>query len=1208
MIGEDKFAFGKRYEVQEEIGSGGMGRVFRVHDSVKNQTLALKEINRYLLDSPLAQLRFKNEFRVMSEFEHPNMIKVYEYGTSPDKTPYIVMEYIPGKNLSSLSPVPVQQAADLLARICQALGYLHSRLYVHRDLKPDNIKLLEDGSIKLLDYGLMCQLGIPGPEKISGTFYYIAPEVFTGGIIDETTDLYSLGIIGYEILTGKRPFTGTKSEIIKGHLRKSPDDLMTLRPDVPPSFNEIIKKLLAKEKDKRYRNAAEVLEDLRHLTEGELRIETAEQKHGYLYSSKLIGRNKETERFRDIFYNFLQGKPRTLYLGAPAGIGKSRLLHELKTISQLEQVETVMVGAQYAGSRIYGLIENLAKQLHPLCEGNEIDVCDKAIAWLSGFRDEEYAASGEKRSTEEVTANLKSLLKSISSGTPLVIFLDDLQWMDLKSLNILNELLRDNASYRVLFVGGFRSNEVDKASPIWHTVEEDISEYMELAPFTPEQTGELMKHLLYPTEISSDFLNFAYDNSGGNVFDLIELLRHLITDGKLVRSGNIWKEPISFTEIKLPGTIEDRLIHRIEKLSAEARNLAEAASVLGEDLDLENWLAVSGCSEEDLFSAVDELLHNQVMVQVSGVFRFAHHKIQTALYASIPHEKGRAYHLAAAKFFESVTDRDVAGLIPRIAYHFTRADSPSEAVHYSLLAAKEAELNNAEWEAFDHYKNAVRFIEKLDDYPEKDKVLFEIYEKAAVFNSAAWIDAITCLDWLQKAIDHYKAEQNTDKVFSLSLSYIVASSISSNYEAARRILPEIIETCKVEEGTLTWAILFGAGVCLNDWYQGYQMDLFNHAQKSIEIFESQLDKIPEGAWGPYSWALFWREKARAYTGQPVNMDNIEKIHQLMLSGKSDMTIYWHTLTSVGARAAFSGKYKDLLEWKELASKLSSDMGKIHWFECWISHSYLYGTLHRGDFSQLENHIERVQASPDPYQVRLAYLFRGRLRLIEGKFKEAEENLNEFLRLEKLSTDNSLLEGYVFLAELLIKTGRIDEARTLTEEGAALANSGKLENPLYKMQFEHLKALISESEGDYSSALSHLDRALKIAKEQTNPIQEAFIKENQGLVRLKMSQIQDGLALLNQAKELFLSLDNKFQAGRITSLLESKAQTTETPAAPKAVKQSAGILDKTVGDEAEPRTEEDEQIQQRQIRKSIAVSAKSETDAEEVGLDATEADI
>jgi len=150
-----------------------------------------------------------------------------------------------------------------------------------------------------------------------------------------------------------------------------------------------------------------------------------------------------------------------------------------------------------------------------------------------------------------------------------------------------------------------------------------------------------------------------------------------------------------------------------------------------------------------------------------------------------------------------------------------------------------------------------------------------------------------------------------------------------------------------------WAILYGSGVCLADWYQGYQTDCFEHADTAIAIFEKHLDALPDDVWPAYSWALFWRDKARAYLGKPVDMKNVENIRQLMIEGKSDQTIYWHTLTAVTARAAFTGRWSDLLTWKQLASQLSREMGKIYWFECWISHSYLYGAILHGELSQLK---------------------------------------------------------------------------------------------------------------------------------------------------------------------------------------------------------------------------------------------------------------
>ena len=192
--------FGKRYEILEKIGHGGMGNVYKVCDTLTGSHLALKILRRRYMESDLSDLSdfsrgeagilgFKNEFRIMSEFRHPNIVKVFDFALCSKNIPMILMEFVPGKTLSELPDLSVPEIADMLIQLCHVLAYIHSRLYVHRDLKPDNIKRLDDGSVRLLDYGLMSQLGIQASAKISGTYSYMAPEVITGGVIDESTDL-----------------------------------------------------------------------------------------------------------------------------------------------------------------------------------------------------------------------------------------------------------------------------------------------------------------------------------------------------------------------------------------------------------------------------------------------------------------------------------------------------------------------------------------------------------------------------------------------------------------------------------------------------------------------------------------------------------------------------------------------------------------------------------------------------------------------------------------------------------------------------------------------------------------------------------------------------------------------------------------------------------------------------------------------------------
>lgn len=1191
MKNSEKFPFGKRYEVLEKIGRGGMGSVYKVYDTVRGETLALKELSRQHIDTPAAILGFRNEFRIMSEFRHPNIVQVFEFGMSQDNIPIITMEFISGKNLSDLLDISVEQVGDMLIQICQGVAVIHSRLYVHRDLKPDNIKLLDDRSVKLLDYGLMSQLGIPASAKISGTYYYMAPEVILGGIIDESTDLYSVGVIGYEILTGKHPFTGNRKEILQGHLKQIPREPASMRSDIPSSVNSIIMKLLEKNKDHRYRNCSEVLEDLQYLTGKRRFVETTEQKQGYLFSSKIVGRAEEIEHFNRYLTQLKSGSSNALFIAAAAGMGKTRLLNEMKTLTELEGVRSLYSDSQLAGDHIYGWIKELLRQIAPFLDKHPIPhptPCSRDPA----------------SDLEDIFKTVTEQLADVTQGIPLVLFLDDLHRMDLKSLEVLNKLIRNRKRFRMLIVAGFRNDEVEKTSPLWHTVEEELTAYSELNPLTRQQTRDLIGNLLHPSRVSDEFSAYCFRNSGGNVFDLIEFLRYMITERHLTKMGSHWSEPVNFSSLSLPSKLEERLALRTNRLTPETRAMADVASVLGDDLDLEIWQAVSEYEENRFFQAIDELIRHQIVVKSEGRYQFGHDKIRVALYERLSETQKRDYHRKTANFLETKLTEAYPDIVSMIADHFVAAQEENKAIEYSVKAAKAAEENKAEWEAFEHYRHAVCFLEEYNEYPDRASLLLEICEKAAQFNSAAWIDATTCLRWLQKAIDAYTEKDAKEKVFGLSLSYLVTSSISGNYAAARRKIPEIIEKCDVREGTITWAILYGSGVCLADWYQGYQADCLEHAQRAIDIFENRPDALPDDAWTAYSWALFWRDKARAYLGKPVDMANVEKIRQLMIEGKSDQTIYWHTLTAVTARAAFTGRWSDLLIWKQRASQLSREMGKIYWFECWISHSYLYGAIHHGEHSQLENHIERVQASPDPYQVRLAWLFRGMLHLARKDYPQAEQNLSRFLQMEEDSPDNSYLEGFVHIGRTCLASGSADQAERYISRGTRLAAAGPYENPLYQVQFLQLNAELDMLRRNYRSAEIYLAQSLELAQALDNPIQTGFIRKLWGRMCIEEKYFEEADVHLTLAKDIFLSLENKYQAGQVVTILETLMQHKELQRR-EETKDAALLQMQMITEDDDPAVTRTEAANTKTETEETYLTTK--TEIEEDGLDRTEID-
>ncbi len=1124
-----------RYQILEILGQGGMGKVYKVHDTVSEEIYAVKEMLRIKETVDPLLLSFKNEFRIMNSLQHPDIVKVFNFGIV-DEIPYIVMEYIEGKNLTDLQDISIEEVLTIVASIARTLSYLHSRLYVHRDIKPDNLKIMPDGSVKLLDYGLISQLGSMASGKISGTIQYIAPETIVKGYIDESTDLYSLGVIAYELLTGVTPFKGSMNEILQGHLKETPVEPGAINPDIPASLNKTVMKLLEKDKKNRYRNTYEFLTDISHLMSVRPEIETLEQKTSYLYSNQLIGREFEIKAFEKLLLTLKEHGSASMLIGAFSGLGKTRLLNEFKSMAELSEYKTVFINSHQVADKIFGWLGALIDQIVPLSTEEEVQTYGPQVQFISDHLEKRLGKDSVPDDVVTVTNVMKDWIKAVSKRQTVLFFYDDVQWIDQNSLQVINELIQCRLP-NISFVLAFRSNEVVHSHPLWRTVNEGISKYLDLAPLTRQQMKGLLENILYPTRISDDFLAHAIASSGGNVYELIEYLRFLVEHQYMTYDRQSWIEPVNMDKVPVPASVDERIKLRIKTLNPDARKLAESASILGDYLSLESLFTISALKEESFYENLDELMKKQVIAKTNGTYEFNHAMIKENLLQTVIGAKKKQLHKLAAEYFIANLGKYGEKIYPLVAYHYKWAGDTSKAIEYYAKAGEIAEKNHSEWDAFHHYKETINLLPKCPNYPDGEQLKQTIFQKVATYSSAAWIDANTSAAWMEHAIKYAKNEEDMGKVFSLMLSYVVSLAISSKYTKARSTIRKLVSTCSVKPDTIEWAILFGAGVCLVDWYQGYQYDCLNHAQKAIDIFEKDLDSLPADVWPAYSWSLFWRDKARAYLGQPIEMKNIRAIHDLMVNGKSDAAIYWHTLTAVGARAAFTGRYCDLLEWKDDAAERSRKMGRIIWFECWISHSYLYAALDKGEFSQIKNHIERVRTSPDPYQVRLASLFQGRWELIQENYNDAIHHLEKFLAQERESMDNSYLEGVIYLAFAFLQTGAMKKAKENINDGLSLSRNGKFRNPMHRMQFYHLLAMYEWKRKKYVEANSNLKKAATLARELDNPLQLGYLYRSLGEMEFEQGNSKKAIDAFTESYTSLQSIDNRFQAGKVLALID-----------------------------------------------------------------------
>ncbi|MCO5319093.1 MAG: Stk1 family PASTA domain-containing Ser/Thr kinase [Microthrixaceae bacterium] len=278
MSDPDLRVLGDRYELHRRLARGGMAQVYLARDSSLDRPVAIKELVPEFATDPSFVERFRREAQAAANLAHPNIVGVYDWGTQ-DGTYYIVMEYIDGPSLSQVirrdGPLHPRRAAELTSEVAGALGFAHSRGVVHRDVKPGNVLLTGSGQSKVTDFGIARALSSAEDDltqagSVMGTATYFSPEQAQGLPVDPRSDLYSLGVVLYEMLTGRAPFTGdTPLAIAYKHVQDQPAPPSSIITDLPAGIEAIVMKLLSKRPDDRYASAEELRVDLRRFLSGE---------------------------------------------------------------------------------------------------------------------------------------------------------------------------------------------------------------------------------------------------------------------------------------------------------------------------------------------------------------------------------------------------------------------------------------------------------------------------------------------------------------------------------------------------------------------------------------------------------------------------------------------------------------------------------------------------------------------------------------------------------------------------------------------------------------------------------------------------------------------------------------------------------------------------------------------------------------------------
>ena len=656
--------------------------------------------------TPSDLTRYRQEFEVTQSLVHPGVVRSHEL-RSHDKSLLIVFEDFGGMSIDHLlrdRPMSLDEFFDSATQLAATIGYIHSQSIIHKNITPQNIVINPGtGEVKIIDFGISSRFSSERPTRaaaLEGTLPYMSPEQ-TGRMnrsLDYRTDFYSLGATFYEMLTRSLPFQAEdEMELVHCQLAREPIPVHRRNPDVPLALSKIISKLMAKRAEDRYQSASGLLEDLRAVRRGETieRFEPGRNDFSdrFRIPERLYGRGAEVDSLLEAFERTRRGPAELILVTGLSGVGKTVLINEIhKPITRARgyfisgKFDQLERNVPYSG--LVGAFRDLVRQF--LTES-----AARLAAWRKEF-EEALAPNGqvildvvpeleliigpqpavpaldEDEARTRFNRVIGKTLRALCGRDNVVLFLDDLNWADTATLNLLRALLTDSEIHRLLVIGAYRDNEVTAAHPLSQALKNIRDNGGNVTSISVSPLAVADVATLIADTLQSDvaevmpLARLVLQKTKGIPFFIKQFLAALHHDGLIKRTaaGDRLRWTWDLQAIRaanLTDNVVDLLLVRLRRLDGDTQEALRLAACIGNRFDIDTLAAVLRSTPAATFESLKPAVREELIWPLSELsandpedvlspllvweFGFQHDRIQQAAYSLIPEDQRKHIHL-----------------------------------------------------------------------------------------------------------------------------------------------------------------------------------------------------------------------------------------------------------------------------------------------------------------------------------------------------------------------------------------------------------------------------------------------------------------------------------------------------------------------------------------------------------------------------------